>query len=284
FVRTLVNPAFAEAIRHLHPLRLQYELFSNANPAMAPVGAWAEQVREHRKPAAADNPFTAIQEDISRQIVATLDAFRQFNEAAAERTFLAIYGSKGLQAAAGIDPRAVLPPRRASKDLLHYELVEKRIADLRSRTSSGGLREAVIRSLLFAGMDRTAIDERGFEALSRIRRSQSDVPLSAFKATVREQFDMLSIDPEGAVAAISSMLPAEGSARQNAFNLMCEVLSARGRHSSEDLNRIRRIGSLYGLDGQLNENLAIAPYLRDEPQARASRTAGRRRTIGEIDA
>ena len=95
---------------------------------------------------------------------------------------------------------------------------------------------------------------------------------------------MLSIDPEGAVAAIPSMLPADVSARQKAFNLICEVLSARGRHSSEDLNRIRRIGSLYGLDGQLNENLAIAPYLRDEPQARASRTAGRRRTIGEIDA
>src|SRR5215510_8549346 len=38
-VRALVNPAFAEAIRQLHPLRLQYELFSNANPAMVPLGA-----------------------------------------------------------------------------------------------------------------------------------------------------------------------------------------------------------------------------------------------------
>ena len=54
--------------------------------------------------------------------------------------------------------------------------------------------------------------------------------------------------------------------------LVCEVLSARGSHSSEDLNRIRRIGALYGLDGQLgsNGNLAIASHLRNEPQARAS--------------
>ena len=61
-VRALVNPRLADLMRQLHPLRLQYELFSNANPACAPLAGWAEQVREHRKPAAADNPFIAIQE------------------------------------------------------------------------------------------------------------------------------------------------------------------------------------------------------------------------------
>jgi pimeloyl-ACP methyl ester carboxylesterase len=272
FVQALANPALADVMRHLHPLRLQYELFSNANPAMAPVAGWAEKVRNSRKPASSDNPFTAIQEDVSQKIVASLDAWRQFSEAAAERAFMAAYGSETVQAAAGVDPHVALPPRRAGKNLLQHELIEKRIGDLRSRMSSGGLREAVIRSLLFAGLDRAAVDERGFEALRRIRKSLSDLPLSAFKATVREQFDMLSIDTEGAVAAIPSMLPADIAARQKAFKLICEVLSARGRHSSEDLNRIRRIGSLYGIDGQLssNGNLAIASNLRNEPQAGAS--------------
>jgi pimeloyl-ACP methyl ester carboxylesterase len=271
-VRAMVNPALAETIRQLHPLRLQYELFSNANPAMASVGAWAEKVRQSRRPAAADNPFIAIQEDISRQIVTSLDAWREVNEGAAERMFMAAYGSGTLQAAAGIDPRAALPPRRASKNLLHYELIERRMADLRSRISAGGLREATIRSLLFVGMDRKAVDERSFEALRRIRQSLSDVPLSAFKATVREQFDMLSIDPEAALAAIPAMLPAELAARQKAFDLICEVLSARGWHSSEDLKRIRRVGALFDVDGQLrgNANLAIATDFHGEPQARAS--------------
>jgi pimeloyl-ACP methyl ester carboxylesterase len=271
-VRALVNPALAEAIRHLHPLRLQYELFSNANPAIAPVGAWAEKVREQRKPAADNNPFTAMERDISGQIVATLDAWREFNEAAAERTFMTTYGSQTLQAAAGIDPRAALEPRRASKDLLHYQLIEKRLADLRSRISSGGLREAVIRSLVFVGMDRASIDERGFEALRRIRQSESDVPLSVFKATVREQFDMLSIDPEGAVAAISAMLPPDAATRQKAFDLICEVLSARGWHSGEDLKRIRRVGALFDVDGQLRANtkFVIAADPHTGPQARAS--------------
>ena len=43
-VRALVNPAVADLMRQLHPLRLQYELFSNANPLMAPIAALAEQV------------------------------------------------------------------------------------------------------------------------------------------------------------------------------------------------------------------------------------------------
>src|SRR5262249_15204785 len=144
--------------------------------------------------------------------------------------------------------------------------------DLRSRISSGGLREAVVRSIMFVAMGRPAVDERGFEALRRIRRSHSDMTLSAFKATVREQFDMLSIDPEATLAAIPAMLPPDAAARQKAFDLICEVLSARGSHSSEDLKRIRRVGALFDVDSQLhaNANLAIAVDNRNEPQARAS--------------
>src|SRR5467141_3129162 len=86
-VRSLVNSPLAEWMHRLHPLRLQYELFSNANPMMAPVAATAEQVRENRRPVAADNPFVAMQENASRQIVAALDAWRQASETFAERSF-----------------------------------------------------------------------------------------------------------------------------------------------------------------------------------------------------
>jgi len=184
---------------------------------------------------------------------------------------MAIYGSKALQAAVGVDPVAMLPPRKATKSLLQYELVGKRVADLRARISSGGLREALIRALLFAGMERAAVDERGFEAVRRIRQSLSDVPLSTFKATVREQYDILRLDPEGALAAIPSMLPEDATTRQRAFDLICEVLQARGKPSSEDQRRIQRIGGLFQ-GGRLsaNANLAIASDLRNEPPAGAS--------------
>ena len=191
-------------MQQLHPLRLQYELFSDANPMMAPLAAMAEQVRNNRKPAAEDNPFIAIQEIASRQIVAALDAWRDFSETLAERTFLAVYGSPALQAAAGIDPATTRPLRKAPKDPMHQELLQTRITELKSRIPVGGLREALVRSLLYVGMTRAAVDERGFEAVRRIRRDNSEIPLSAFKALVREQFHML-IDRHGSCARRNSI-------------------------------------------------------------------------------
>ena len=133
-VRALVNAPVADWMRQMHPLRLQYELFSDQNPAMASVAALAEQVRENRKSLASDNPFVAMQEKFSDQIVAALDAWRQASEALSERMFLAIYGSPTLQAAVGVDPAATQRLRKAPKNPLHRELLQKRIAELKART------------------------------------------------------------------------------------------------------------------------------------------------------
>src|SRR5580704_5239697 len=56
-VRTMVGSPLADWMAQLHPLRLQYEFFSNANPMMAPVAKVADQVRADRRTAAPDNPF-----------------------------------------------------------------------------------------------------------------------------------------------------------------------------------------------------------------------------------
>jgi len=271
-VRAFVNPPFSDLMRQLHPLRLQYEFFSNANPLMAPIATLAEQVRENRRPVAADNPFVAVQEKISDQIVAALDAWRDGCEVFAERMFMATYGSSTLQAAFGIDASANRSSRKVAKSALHQELIDKRLAELKSKMTSGGLREAVIRALLFAGIDRAAVDERGFEAVRRIRQSQSDLPLSAFKETVREQFYMLLIDTDSALAAIPSMLPGDAGLRQQAFNLICQVLSARGEQSPQDRERIQKVDRLFNTDHRLSatRNFAIASDNSAEPQAKAS--------------
>jgi pimeloyl-ACP methyl ester carboxylesterase len=267
-VRALVSSPLAEWMQQLHPLRLQYEAFSNANPIMAPVSALAEQVRSHRRPVAADNPFVAMQENVSRQIVAGLDAWRDVSEALAERMFLAVYGSPTLQTAAGIDTAATQPLRKAAKSPLHDELLRKRIAELKSRIPVGGLREAVVRALFYAGMTRAAVDERGFEAVRRIRRAHGDLPLPAFKTLVREQFNMLLLDQEAALAAIPSMLPPDSEKRLEAFNLIRQVLGARGEMSAEDRKRLSEVARLFGV----NEDGSASPFRqkRKELQARAS--------------
>jgi pimeloyl-ACP methyl ester carboxylesterase len=269
-VRAMVNSPMAEWMQQLHPLRLQYEFFSNANPLMAPVATLADQVRKDRKPSEANNPFVAMQENASRQIVAGLDAWRDMTEALAERTFLTIYGLPSLQAAVGLDPAATRPLRQAAKSPLHQELLQKRIAELKSRIPIGGLREAVIRGLLYAGMTRAAIDERGFELTRRIRQAHGDIPLSDFKALVREQFNMLLIDQEGALRAIPAMLPSDAEERRKAFDLIKQVLGARGEMSPEDEKRMSEVARLFDVDDKRSGDQIPFRRTRKELQNRAS--------------
>ena len=269
-VRALVNSPLAEWMRQMHPLRLQYEFFSDANPMTAPVADLAEQVRKDRKPVAADNPFVALQENVSRQIVAALDAWRDANEAFAERTFLAVYGSPTLQSAVGIGTAASRSPRKAPKSRLHRELLQKRIAELKSCIAIGGVREAVIRGLIYAGMARAAVDERGFEMARRIRQAHGEMPLSDFKALFRDQFNMLLIDQEAALAAIPSMLPADAGTRLKAFDLIRQVLGARGDLSADDKTRLNEVARLFGVDEAGKTGVSPFRQIRKEGRARAS--------------
>jgi hypothetical protein len=150
--------------------------------------------------------------------------------------------------------------------------MEKRIAELKSQMKSGGVREAAIRALIFVGLDRAAVDERGFEAVRRIRQTLTDLPLPVFKATVREQFELLLIDTEAALAAIPSLLPEDAGTRQKAFDLVCQVLRARGEYSDEDRARIERLARLFRVDGQSRpaRSLTAAADDFELPRAKAS--------------
>jgi Protein of unknown function (DUF3141) len=110
-VRAMLSPPVSELIEKLDPLRLPYETLSDDNPLMAPVIAMADEVPKNRAPAAPDNPFIALQESASCQIVAALDAWRDIRDAMSASLFLTVYGSPLLQAALGIDPADTRRPR-----------------------------------------------------------------------------------------------------------------------------------------------------------------------------
>jgi hypothetical protein len=249
-VRALATAQAAQWWHGLHPLRLQYELFSDANPWMANVERAARWVRQYRSPAAAGNPFLAMQQAWSDRMVGMLDSWRDARDAAAERTFFAIYGSPWLQAVAGIDTAAPTSSRKAGKSPLHDKLLQARVAELKSRIAEGGLPAAVVRALIYAGVPRKGVDERGFEMLRRIRESHGEMTLSQFKALVREQFLMLLIDQEAALAAIPKMLPPQPETRRLALELVRQVLAVRGDVTGEIAERLQRIGTLFGLDSK----------------------------------
>jgi pimeloyl-ACP methyl ester carboxylesterase len=270
WIKGMVKPQMAEMMRNLHPLRLQYEAFSSHNPVMSTVKSLAEQVSDDRKPTSEDNLFVILQEQLSKQIVHALDGWRDFQEAASEATFLSVYGSPALQAAVGIDPQSA-PSRRQEMSAAHQDMLQKRIAELKSRIGEGGLREAAIRGLLYVGSARGMVDERSLQALRNVRRSDSGprLTLAEFKMLVREQFFMLLLDQEAALAAIPKLLPGNANARHAAFAAIREVLSASAAISGEVAKRLKRVAELFGIDASEFPDKAsnVAPF---DPKAKAS--------------
>ena len=247
WVKAFSNPLTAQWLQATHPLRLQYGLFSDDNPMMAAVKQMAEQVRLNRKPADPSNPFVKLQENMSGQIEAVLEHGRERSEKISEELFLAIYGAPALQSAMGIDPSSDKPLRKVAKDPLHQQLQAQRIAELRARMKEGGTREAVVRSVLYAGLHRAAIDERGFEAVRQARENNSEMSLEEFKAMVRDQFLMLIIDAEQALLSIPALLPDDLATRRKAFGIVTGVLSAGQTLSDTDREKLARVEELFGL-------------------------------------
>src|SRR5712672_488980 len=256
WIKSMVTPQVADLMHNLHPLRLQYEAFSSQNPLMKAVESAAEKAREERKPAAEDNPFLAFQERMSKQIVGSLDQWRDSQEALSEAMFLAVYGSPALQSAVGVDPQST-PSRHREMDAKHRELLQARIAELKSKISSGGLREAGIRALLYVGSARGMVDERSLEALRKLRQADESarITLPEFKMLVREQFFILLLDRETALAAIPKLLPESLDARRKAFSAVQEVLSASAEISGEVANRLKQVAGLFGLDAADTSNV-----------------------------
>jgi hypothetical protein len=260
FVRACVTAPMADWMHRLHPMRLQYAFFSDANPFMTMIAPLARWVREHRSAVSADDPFLVMQENFSRQMIAVLDGWRDLRDGWTEAIFLAVYGAPAVQAWFGVDPASTQPLRKAGKSALHRELVQRRIDELKAHIPVGGLREAVIRALLYIGMPRQGVDERGFEAVRQIRRAHQDIPalpLADFKALVREQFFMLLIDPAEAIATLPSLLPDNIEMRGKALAIIRQVLLAKGDLSGESEARMQQIAQIFVPDA----NTVAAPGL-----------------------
>src|SRR5579871_168202 len=249
-VRAL-GSASTQQLQKLHPARLAYQLFGDWNPFAAPLAQLAGRVRADRQIVAADNPFLAIEQAASGWITWALDAWRDGRDSAMEQLFLGVYGSPALQAAVGIDPAGTKPLRRAGKSVLYRQLLETRVGELKSRIAVGGLKEAAIRAMIYTGMPRGALDERGIAVLRRERLlplGVARVTLAEFKAIAREQFFMLLLEPEAAVEAIPKMLPADPALRKQVFDFLRGVLSATGEIEPEVMERLRQLGRSCGVD------------------------------------
>jgi uncharacterized protein DUF3141 len=253
FVRAAAAGSNQQLLHKMHPVRLPFEVFGDGNPFSASISSQAERARADRRTVSADNPFLTMEQTASNWITQALDAWRDNRDSAMEQLFLWIYGQPALQAAVGIDPAGTRPLRKAGKSALHRQMLQERIAELRTRVAAGGLQEAAVRALIYAGMPRGGLDERGVAALRKQARltpqGTARMTLAQFKAMAREQFFILLLEPEKAVEAIPAMLPADEAARQRVFDILHQVLGATGEIEPEVMARINRLADLCGAAG-----------------------------------
>jgi hypothetical protein len=244
-VRMSVTEASADAMRFAHPNRLRFAMFSDRNPWMQSVQAVAEAVRANRHSVGADNPLLAMEHAAAEWITSSLQSFGEFRDAMTETIFLNTYGSPWLQALVGLGGEAA--PRRIERDLLREANVSRLRAELEHRFEAGGPEDAALRALIYVRLPDGSVDERGFSTLKLIRDSRpaaSRKTLAQMKDIVREQYLLIRLDEERAIAALPGLVGADGRQREVVLDAVHQVLAASGALSGEAKRRLARVEAL----------------------------------------
>lgn len=250
FVRSVTPPGFGDWARKMHPNRVRFAIFSDENPAMRHVAEAAEKVRGNRQATSAENMFSAAEKTMAATISASLSAFGKARDVATEQFFHMTYGSPLLQALVGLDPKGETDTRAIERQAMREQAQRKRQKDLEARFETGGAVEAALRSLAYVRAGEGSVDERGFAMLKQLHDAQPPGrprTMKELKAVLRDQYLLLRLDEERAVAAIPKLLPRDGEERGRTLRAIQRVVSATGQQSDEGGRRLARIEKLFAV-------------------------------------
>ena len=242
WVRMLSNQPLTDMAKALNPLRLSYTMFADSNPWMKGVRDLAASVAELRQTVATDNPFLALQTQISGQIVAGLDAYRAARDKLAEQAFFGFYGSPYVQSLLGLNKTSEVRPIPATSP----ETLAARQAQSDAYAAMlliGGVDEALTRAVLYVTAADQMLDQRCALALNAARQHLMRLSLAAFKVLVRDQFFVLQLEHEQAVDALATMVP-EANARKKLLQHVQAIVSAGDPPSAAEHERLARLSQV----------------------------------------
>jgi len=244
WIKMISGPQLARAAIELNPLRLAYSLLSDKNPMMRAVAPLANYAQAKRVPASTDSPFIAMQQQFSKTMVDALNLFRDVRDDVVERTFHAVYGSPLVQAACGISQND--DPPRPRPGLLPSVLAafEEEKRRLRGRIAEGNVVDAAARVLVYIGKTHHRIDKSTFDALRKLLLAHPEVSPAEFKAAVREQWAILSVDERSAIEALPRLLPADATARRALSELLQATVTATAKLNADGQRRLSEVKHL----------------------------------------
>jgi tellurite resistance protein len=250
WVRMFANEATAEALRRMHPLRLQRFMISDMNPMIWPLQVMAQAVRANRRPAAPDNSLVKTERAVSEQIERSLDLYRDMRDRNYELVFKAIYNSPLVEALAGLRAPHADARKPRAQDEHAEQLLEAKVAAIKAREEQGGFAEAVLRIILAVTRADHMFDARGFRLAQRIREEHPElrrIPRERMRAAAKEEAFMLRFDQERALAALPLMLPNEKE-RREAIEIVRRIGYADGEIRPEGEAVLEQIEQILGLD------------------------------------
>jgi hypothetical protein len=240
-------------------------MFSDKNPMMRFVPQLAEKARAERKAAAPDNPYAKMQEQVSNGITEALETFGRIRDQTQEAIFHAVYGSSWVQAWLGTPPKGTRTSPKPGVTPDQIAAIRERIDQLLATMEGGGPLEAVVRALVYIAKGQKSVDARSFEVLRRTLKEYPNITLAHYKAVVREQWAMLTIDEKAAMEALPKILPADPAKRRAMFEKIREIRTAAGELEGEAKRRFEEVRRLFNLEARP----AAAPTKGKPQQARA---------------
>jgi hypothetical protein len=238
-VRALANQPMASMTRTMAPLRLSYTLFADRNPLMKGVQTMATAVTSMRRPVTADNPFLAVQEQVSQHITAALDAWRDARDSMEEKVFFGFYGSSIVQAMLGIhDGTEVRARPTVSAERVAAQKV--RADGYAAKLKTGGYNAALARAVLYVTEADQMIEQRTALAFNVARENIMHLSLGDFRVLVREQFFVLQLAGEQAVSALASMV-VKADARKELMKQIHAIVGAGDPPSVAENERLTKL-------------------------------------------
>jgi len=221
-VQALSNEASAQALRTLHPLRMQNWAISSLNPWLAWLAPAADAARRHRQVLDHDHPLRKAEKYGAELVSASLDHYRAMRDAATEAQFFSVYAN--LFALYNDEaPAARSTPVVESRE---QPEVQAALASMHE----GGYTEALARVAFLLTRSDEPLPVSRLELRQELLGDYADflpeMPLHDWRRVRGTQEIIVRHEPEEALASLPALL-AEPNARARLVRLLDKLKSDR---------------------------------------------------------
>jgi hypothetical protein len=214
WIKAAATEGWAEALRQLHPLRMQRYLLSDLNPWMIPVKTWAAAIKDNdwRRPSAEDHLLRLAESGFSKVVMDTLRSWGELRDRTSELCFKAMYEAPWMRWFYPIDRTD------AREEGIRLEALRRKDSEKwRDAMEQGGFGEAVARMMLAVMLADRALARTSYQLAGRLFQTDArlkQIGWRRLKAILLSQARILQTDTDRAIATLPALLPTPEDRRQ----------------------------------------------------------------------